>query len=165
MTWADITIITILLVSCLIGVMRGFIKESLMAARWVAAFIIALLFSPSLATLFTRLIDSPSLRQLTAFFLLFIATILLAAMVTKLVGEVVKKTGLSGTDRLLGVAFGLVRGTVIVMLVLLLAPSVVAIDQERWWQESVLIPHFLSLEGWCRYAASSITDFVTSFFK
>lgn len=164
MNWADIAILIVLLVSGLISIKRGFIKEALSLAGWVAAFVVAMLFHGSLATLFSNYIESPSLREMLAFGILFAATLVVAAMANYLIGELVRMTGLAGTDRMFGMIFGLLRGVVLVLAVVLLLPALIPIDQESWWQESMLIPHFLSMEQWSRQIAGSVIQFVLSLF-
>ncbi|GAB1266327.1 hypothetical protein NBRC116492_31370 [Aurantivibrio infirmus] len=133
-------------------------------AAWVAAFAIALFFRGPLATLFETSIQTPSIREMVAFAILFATTLIVAAMVNYLIGEIVKMTGLSGTDRLFGMMFGVVRGVIVVMAILLLLPPIISIDQDSWWRESILIPHFLSMENWCREITSIIVDFVLGLF-
>lgn len=164
MNWADLAILGILLVSSLISVKRGFVKEALSLAAWVAAFVIAMLFSGSLATLLVNSIESPSVREMLAFAILFAVTLIVAAMANYLIGEVVRMTGLSGTDRLFGMLFGLLRGVIVVMALLLLVPPLISIDQEAWWHESLLIPHFLSMEDWSRRIAGTIISFFQGLF-
>ena len=165
MNWADLAILGILLVSSLISIKRGFVKEALSLAIWASAFIIAMLFRGSLASLLVDVIASPSVREMVAFGILFAATLVVGAMTNYLIGEVVRMTGLSGTDRLFGMLFGLLRGFIIVMAILLLVPPLVPIDQEGFWRESLLIPHFMTLEGWCRDAASAVIGFFTGLFS
>ena len=147
MNWADWTIVAILLISSLIGLRRGLVKEALSLLVWVAAFIVAIAFHPPLTSLLTDIIDVPSVRTMVAFGGLFVATLIVGSMVNYLIGELVKMTGLTGTDRLLGVIFGAARGTAVVMALLLLIPALIPIEQDLWWQQSVLIPQFLRMEG------------------
>lgn len=164
MNWADYTILGILLVSGLISLKRGFIKEALALAGWVAAFIIAMLFGSSLETLFVDSIASPSIRKIVAFAILFVSTLIVAGLINYLLSELVKMTGLSGTDRLLGMIFGLIRGVIIIMAILIFLPAIVPLDQESWWQSSLLIPEFLSMEDWCREVAGVVFDYMKSLF-
>lgn len=165
MNWADWAILGILLVSSLISIKRGFVKEALSLATWVLAFVVAMLFGERLAVLLTNLIETPSVREMTAFVILFAATLIVGAMVNYLIGELVRMTGLSGTDRLFGMIFGLARGLVVVMAMLILLPSLVPLDQDSWWHESVLIPHFLSFEHWARNLAAQTTQFFFQWFE
>ena len=86
-------------------------------------------------------ISVPSLRLAIAFFVLFVATLLLAVLVNFLVGQLVEKTGLTGTDRVLGVVFGVARGVLVVAVLVLLA-GLTAFPSDPWWRESMLISHF-----------------------
>jgi membrane protein required for colicin V production len=164
MNWADWTILAILLISCLISLTRGFVKEALSMVNWVVAFIVAKTFQEPLATLLEPQIATPSVRGMAAFAILFAATLVVGAMVNHLVGELVRLTGLSGTDRLFGMVFGLIRGFVVVMAMLLLLPMVIPIDQDAWWQESVLIPQFLKFEGWARETVRELSRFTINLF-
>jgi membrane protein required for colicin V production len=164
MNWADWTILGILVLSALISLKRGFVKEALSLATWVAAVIIAILFSDRLAILLIDQIETPSIRELVAFALLFIATLLVGAMVGYVIGALVRITGLSGTDRLLGMLFGLARGFVVVMALLIFLPQILPLEQDQWWHESLLIPHFLEFETWARAVAGQTVQFFSSLF-
>jgi len=162
MNWADWVILAILVVSSLISLKRGFVKEALSMANWVLAFIVAMTFGEQLSSLLVNQITTPSVRDMVAFALLFAATLIVGAMVNYLLSEVVRMTGLSGTDRLFGMIFGLVRGFVVVMAILLIVPGIVPIDQDPWWKESLLIPHLMGFEDWCRALAREFTSAVGS---
>lgn len=163
--WADWAILGIVVVSCLFGLMRGLIKEALSVANWIIAVLIAVTFRDPLASLLVNQIETPSLRQIVAFSSLFIATLMVGALVNYLISELVKITGLSSTDRVLGMVFGLLRGFVVVMAVLLLIPPIISIDQDKWWTESVLIPDFLAFEGWARTSAAELTSWLRQLFS
>jgi len=164
MNWADWTIIGIVGVSCLIGLKRGFVKEALSLACWVVAFFVAVTFRAPLSALLVDAISTPSVREITAFALLFTATLIVGALISYLIGELVRITGLSGTDRLFGMVFGAARGAIVVMAILLLVPAVVPIDQDPWWRQSNLIPSFLTMEDWARRASDQFVGFAVSFF-
>ena len=164
MNWADYAILAILLISSLISLKRGFVKEALSMANWVLAFFIAVTFRDPLASLLVEHIVTPSLREMVAFAVLFAATLIVGAMVNHLIGEVVRMTGLAGTDRFLGVIFGVIRGFVVIMAVLILSPTILSIDQDPWWQESLLIPKFLSVEGWAREATGELFSLIKGLF-
>lgn len=164
MNWADWVILAILVVSSLISLKRGFVKEALSLANWVLAFFLAMTFRDVLSALITPYIDTPSLREMVAFSALFAATLIVGAMVNNLIGELVRLTGLSGTDRTIGMLFGMLRGFVIVMAIILLVPLALPIDQDEWWLQSLLIPELLSLEGWCREMTGEISALFSSWF-
>ena len=93
---------------------------------------------------------------MASFGILFTLTLVVGAMANYLIGELVKMTGLSGTDRVLGMVFGLGRGFVIVMANLLFIPPIISIEQDTWWRESALIPQFLAFEDWFRVMMDSV---------
>ncbi len=163
MNWADWGIIAVLVISSLISLKRGFVKEALSLVVWVLAIVIAMTFRAQASALLTEHIQTPSLREMAAFALLFIATLIVGACVNFLISQLVKITGLSGTDRLLGMLFGLARGFVIVMTGLILLPGFIPIDQDPWWQSSQLIPHFLKFEGWSRQLGAQVWEFINGF--
>jgi len=149
MVWVDYAIIIILTLSALISVLRGFVKEALSLAAWVLAFWVAFTFHQNLATVFADYISTPSLRLISAFALLFVVTLIIAALVNNLVSQIVKKTGLTGTDRMLGVIFGIARGTVIVAILVLMA-GLTQLPADPWWHDSIFIKHFQEVAIWLK---------------
>jgi len=149
MFWIDYLIIGIILLSAIISVVRGFVKEVLSLLAWIVAFWVALSFSQQLSVLLTHYVDTPSLRIFIAFTALFVITLVLGALVNHLISTVVAKTGLTGTDRSLGVIFGLLRGIAIVTLMLMLAATT-PMPEDSWWQNSLLIGYFENLVIWAK---------------
>lgn len=162
MNWADWTILAILGLSIAISMVRGFIREAMSLAVWVAAFAIAMMFHEPLAVWYEGLIETTSLRYLAAWLSLFVAVLLVGGLVNYLLGQLVRTTGLGGTDRMLGAVFGGIRGLVVVMALLMVLPSVLPVDGDQWWHESLLIPHFLRFEGWAREVATALAEFFKS---
>lgn len=163
MNWADWTIVGIIALSSLFSIKRGFVKEAISLAIWALAFFVAVAFHERLAVLFQDMVSSVSLRYVLSYTLLFAATFVVGAMVKYLIGELVRMTGLSGTDRLFGMAFGLTRGVIVVMALLIVLPMMMPVRQETWWAKSLLIPQFLLMEQWCKDTFSLLLDFVSSF--
>lgn len=142
MNWADYAILAIIGISALISITRGFMSEALSLFGWILAFWLALTFMDALAAQLVPWISVPSVRLGIGFAVLLVATILLTALVNRLVNQLVIRTGLSGTDRVLGIVFGIVRGIVVVTICILLA-GLTAFPRDPWWQESLLISrHF-----------------------
>ena len=156
--WADWCIVVIVAISALISIVRGFVKEALSLLVWVLAFVVAFFFAERLAPLLTNLVSLPSLRYVAAFAALFVATLIVGSLINYLIGQLVKMTGLSGIDRLLGMMFGVCRGVLIALLVLIFVPKILPVQQDPWWQQSRLIPKILVLETWARRTASSMSD-------
>lgn len=147
LNWLDWVILAVIIISGLISLMRGLVKESLSFVGWVLAFWIALNFSKPLSAHLTSWITNSETRFIISFALLFIATLFILGIVNLIIASFMQKTGLSGTDRLLGMLFGLVRGALIITLALLLL-RLTPIPNEPWWQHAKLIPYFSPLESW-----------------
>jgi len=158
---ADIGILVIVAISGLISLVRGFVKEAMSLVIWVAAFVIAMTFSEAASELLINFIELASLRQLAAWDGLFVGTLLVGAMVNFLLGKLVSSTGLGGTDRTLGLLFGVFRGLLVVLALVIALPKAIPVEQDPWWQESTLIPVFQSFEGWGREAATDIKNLLT----
>ncbi|HSC76253.1 MAG TPA: CvpA family protein [Pseudomonadales bacterium] len=154
---ADWAIVVVVLLSVLISLVRGFVKEALSLLVWIAAFVVAFFFSERLAPLLGNLIELPSIRYLAAFAILFVLTLIVGSLVNFLIVQLVKMTGLSAIDRLLGMMFGMCRGVLICLLILIFLPKIVPVQQDPWWQQSRLIPRVLVLENWSRETAGTIT--------
>ncbi|MCC5857063.1 MAG: CvpA family protein [Ectothiorhodospiraceae bacterium] len=137
MNWLDYAILAIVALSALISLVRGFVREVLSLLVWVLAFWVGIRFAQPLSEYLVDYIASPTLRLGAAFAGLFIATLLLGAIINYAAGQLVSRTGLTGTDRFIGVLFGVARG-VIVVAVLMLAAGLTALPREPWWQESLL---------------------------
>ena len=147
MNWADYTILAVLGLSVLMGLWRGFIGEVLALLCWVAAFWVAWMLGPALADHFSASISTPSVRVVLAYVLCFITVLIAGAIVTYLMRKLVEGSGLSGSDRLLGMVFGLVRGFALVTLVVLLL-GFTAFRRDPWWNESRLLPNFETGARW-----------------
>lgn len=147
MIWVDYVIIGIIGVSALISLVRGFVRETVSLIVWVLAFGLAWAYFRDLAPHLAPWVDTPSLRLGLAFLILFLVVLLLGGIVGFLIGQLVDKTGLSGTDRLLGMLFGAARGAVLVAILVLLA-GLTPFPQDSWWRESGLIVYFQDLAVW-----------------
>ena len=147
LTVVDYFIIGILVISTLISLVRGFVKEVISLITWVMAFVIAMAFSPMAAQWLPEVIDIPSMRVAAAFLALFIVVLLIGGIINWAISKAVEKTGLSGTDRSIGLIFGLARGVFIVAVLILLA-GLTTMPQEPWWQKSLLVPHFTVVTLW-----------------
>lgn len=148
MIWIDFVILGIIGLSAVISLMRGFVREALSLAVWVLAFWVAWTFFRKLA-LQLDWFTVPSVRLGAAFLILFIATLMVGALVNFLMGQLVDKTGLSGTDRLIGILFGAARGAILVAILVLLA-GLTPFPNDPWWKESQLIGYFQELAIWLK---------------
>ena len=127
--------------------MRGFAREAISLAGWVLAVWLAVTQLEVVAAHLVHYIELPSLRLGVAFLAVFLSVLIVTGFVVFIVGLMVEKTAMSGTDRVLGVVFGLARGVAIVGVLVALA-GLTPLPQDPWWRESVVLPHFerLALE-------------------
>lgn len=147
LAWVDVVIIGIIAVSALVSVIRGFLKEVISLLTWIAAFWVAVSFSAQLAGWVPASIETPSVRLAIAFVALFLLTLVVGAVINYIISTVMDKSGLTGTDRMIGFVFGALRG-VVVITVLVLFAGLTPLPQDPWWQESSLLPYFQSLATW-----------------
>ncbi|KGM26395.1 colicin V production protein [Photorhabdus luminescens] len=147
MVWIDYVIIAIIGFSALVSLIRGFIREALSLVTWGCAFFVASHFYTYLAVYFTRFEDE-LVRNGIAIALLFIATLIVGSMVNYVIGSLVQRTGLSGTDRVLGVCFGALRGVLIVAAILFFLDTFTPLARSEDWKQSQLIPQFSHIIRW-----------------
>jgi membrane protein required for colicin V production len=149
MLWVDWLILGIVLVSAVIGLFRGFFREVISILSWLVAFMVALYFTEPASYLLEGSIETPSLRKAVTGTGLFVLVLLAGGLVNFMVGKLVSGSGLAGTDRAIGGVFGVVRGAVLVILLMLLA-ALTPMTQDPWWRESRLIPHLQPYAEWVR---------------
>ena len=139
MTVVDVVVIFVILLSALFGVLRGFVKEAISLVKWVLATWVAATFAGRLSPFLP--IDSEAVNQATAFGLLFICVFIIGAIVSYVVVQFVKKTGLSGADRVFGLLFGFLRGGVIIVVFVVIGQKV-SLSTQQWWQNSTMLTRF-----------------------
>lgn len=152
---ADAVIAAVVLISAVFGLMRGLVKEVLALVIWVGAAFLGMTLGPTLAA-WVDLALSTRLRNAIGFGAVFVVVLVFGAFLQRFVHGLVRSTGLSGTDRTLGLAFGALRGVAVVLVALILLRPFAA--ERAWWSESVLAPPLLTLEGDLRELANAVLD-------
>lgn len=161
MIWIDYAIIGLISISLIIGLFRGFIREAFALLTWAFAAWVGFNFSLPFATLLESAISNPNARIATAFVLLFLLTLIIGAILNKLLGALIHKTGLTGTDRMAGLVFGIGRGIMIIIILVMLA-GLTPVTESSWWQKSQLLPHFQILAVWL---INHIPDGIADYFN
>lgn len=144
MTFFDYAVLGIIGLSILLSILRGFLRETLSLAGWVAAFFVAKLYALQLVPLLPQAIPGESLRLLAAFLILFLVTLLISSLLAIALAEVFKKIGLGWLDRWLGALFGLMRGVLVVGVVVLLG-GLTTLPHEAFWRDAMFSAPFEAL--------------------
>lgn len=149
MVWIDYVISGVVFISAIMGLLRGFIKEAFALLAWMVAIWVGVNYSRDFSALLQNMISYPSARIATAFAVLFFMTLILASLISFLLNHLIEKTGLTGTDRLVGMMFGVARG-VVLTAVMVMVGGVTPLPEDSWWKQSQLIPPFQSLAVWLK---------------
>ncbi len=135
MTVFDYIVIAVVAASVLLGIWRGVVGEIIALVAWVLAFFAARWWGDEVANSVLNAIRDPALRLVAAWVLIFIVVLMLMALLRLAIRGLLKALGLSPTDRLLGMIFGVARGLVIV-LALVVVGSMTMAAQQKWWVEA-----------------------------
>ena len=110
------------------------------------------------------MIDKVYMREIVAYVVLFGSALVAGTLLTNFISLVVKRTGLSGTDRMLGMVFGAARGLVLILALVILLPSMLTdVEKDQWWANSQLIPQFQLMTDWSEKTFTEIVDWVSGF--
>lgn len=138
MTVFDYAVVFVVAASLLLGLWRGVVGEIIALTAWIAAFLAAKWWGATVAEGFSTIAD-PSLRVLAGWLVVFIAVLVAMALLRLALQGMLKALGLTLTDRLLGVIFGVARGLAIV-LVLVALGGMTSLPKERWWSDAYFAP-------------------------
>jgi len=137
----DVLILLLIAISVAISVIRGFFKEAVSLATWVASVLITLMFTSRFASLLPRdTIESPQARYAISALVLFFGSMILGGIINYLFQKILVASEKTALDVWLGIGFGAVRGVVIVTLLVLMANLIPAFKSEVWWRQSAFIP-------------------------
>jgi membrane protein required for colicin V production len=133
----DYAVIGIVALSLVLGLWRGVVSELIALAAWVLAFMAALEFGALTGQLLFAGIADPAIRALAGCALVFVGVLVIMSLLRLAVHSMVKALGLSLSDRLLGMFFGLARGVLVVMA-LVAAGGLTSAPQQPWWKQATL---------------------------
>jgi len=149
MTVIDIIVLAIVGISVLIGVLRGLVREVLALVAWVAAFLVANLLAPDAAKLLPQAMASEEIRLLVSFVVVFIVMLVGLSVLAILASKVVKVVGLGPADRVVGGVFGLARGVLVVMILVLLA-GLTSLPRQPMWRNAALSSPLEAFAGYIK---------------
>jgi membrane protein required for colicin V production len=136
----DWAIVGVTAISVLLGVWRGFVREVLSLAGWIVGIWLAIRFAPALGRGLPAEVALVEVRIAVAAVAIVVGALVVAAILAWLIGKLMSAVRLSGTDRLLGAVFGLLRAALILLLLVLFAGRT-ALASQPLWRESQLLPH------------------------
>ncbi len=139
MTVFDYAVLAIVGLSVIVSVWRGAIREVLALLSWIAAFIVAQAYADTLAAYLPDSIPSASIRLLTGFVIIFLAVLILTALVALAISKFVRAVGLGPVDRGIGAIFGLLRGMLAVLILVLLC-GLTSAPRHPLWRDAMLSP-------------------------
>ena len=147
-TWVDWVVVAIVALSTLLSLLRGFTREALSLLGWIAAFVIAYVFAGELASRMTGLVSNITARYIAAWLLLLVGVLLVTGLLSMLMAQMVRATGLGTLDRLLGTIFGFARGVIIVLVLVFLIRELLPPRDQVWLYQAHLMPQIDALLNW-----------------
>lgn len=155
----DIIIAVVVVVSIFLGFVRGFVKEAMSLATLLFAVWAALNFGDDVGAMSGSWLGSPELTMWFGRILVFVVVVTAGGLLGWATAKLMRLSVLSGTDRSLGMAFGLGRGVILVAAAVL-AGQLAAIDDRDWWQRSSLIPYAEYAADWLKVMAPKGLQFI-----
>jgi membrane protein required for colicin V production len=139
MTTADYVIIAAVLISALVGAARGLLREGIAFATWIVALIFAWHFSDLVEPHLGGVLSAAEVKAWVARLIILLGVLLIGALIGSLVHQFVRLSIFSGMDRLVGFAFGALRGLLLLGIFVMLG-QLLKLERDHWWQNSRLIP-------------------------
>ncbi len=130
--WIDWSLLAMLAVSVSVGLWRGLVFELMSLTGWIVAYVLAQMFSPQVAARLPIGAPGSALQQGVAFIATFIVVLVVWALLAKGVQMLIHATPLTAIDRLLGAAFGALRGVVLLLAVATLVAFTPAARSQPW---------------------------------
>lgn len=154
--WVDCAILTVIGLSIITGLFRGLVKELIALCVWALAIWLAFHYSQVLEPWFEPYCKDKTVLKAVCMIAILIGTLIVGGIFNAILGFVMRKSGLSGTDRVLGMGFGFVRGVCIVALILVVV-KLTSLPYESYRKDSVLYAKFDPLVDWI---SAFIPDFI-----
>jgi len=156
----DILIAVAILVSVVVGILRGFVKEAISIAALLVAIWAALYFGPEAGDIAENWFKSEELQMWFGRVLVFLVILSLGGLLGWGISKLVRLSVLSGMDRLLGAVFGVARG-ILLVAVAIIGAQFAGFDNDNWWLQSKLLPHFEVVADWIKIMAPEGLDLIT----
>lgn len=145
--YIDIAIVAIILITALIGFMRGLVWIGVFIATWTAAILLAIRFKDDIAAALPVKLSSEVAQTGLGALVIFLGVLIIGAMVNYILHKLIKAIRLEAVDRILGMGLGIVIGALAVTLITMLL-SLTELPNQALWQESKFIPKFKESAAW-----------------
>ena len=152
----DIVVVVILVLSVLVSVIRGFVREVLAIASWVGAALVTLYGLPEVRPFFADFIENELIASAVAGVALFVVSLMVFSLISHLLAKAVRGAALTGVDRALGLVFGAARGALLVCLGYLILVWLIPEDQRPAWMLEARTGPYLS--GGADFLASLVPE-------
>ncbi|MGH8193920.1 MAG: CvpA family protein [Woeseiaceae bacterium] len=154
---ADIVIAVAIVISIVVGIFRGFVKEALSIVSLLVAVWAAMYFGADAGRLGENWISSEGLQLWFGRILIFVVILAIGGLLGWGISRLVRLSILSGADRALGAVFGFCRAAVLTG-VFVIGGQLASFDKDQWWQSSRLIPFGAVVADWLRVMAPKGVD-------
>lgn len=156
----DILIIVAIAISVIVGIFRGLVKEAISIGALLFAIWAALYFGPSVGDVSQSWLSSEELQMWFGRILVFSVILALGGLLGWGISKLVRLSVLSGMDRFLGSLFGALRG-ILLVAVFIIGGQFAGFDNDEWWLNSRLIPHFEVVADWIKVMAPQGLELIT----
>ncbi len=159
MNAADWFILAVLILSTLLGLVRGFLRETIALLGWLAGLWLAWKFAYLVEPYLGGVLTQPNVRVWVARLIILFVVLLVCSLIGVVLSYFVQHSPFGTIDRSFGALFGLLRGIVMVGLGVI-AGQLLQLDTATWWQSSKLMPAAQVLGEWLRQLVEALTPAV-----
>ncbi|HEX9451665.1 MAG TPA: CvpA family protein [Burkholderiales bacterium] len=149
MTVFDLIAVVAIAISVGFGIWRGGVREVLTLLSWILAFWLAKLFAAVVAGWLPASWSHQGLRIAIGFIAVMLVSVVILSLVSMLIVHLVKVAGLTTSDRMLGAAFGLLRGLLIVVILVLLG-GMTSEPREPYWRNALFSKPLQKMAAWAK---------------
>jgi len=143
----DIAIVVIILITALIGFMRGIVWMGIFLATWAAAILLAIKYKDAVAQALPIKLSSEIAQTGLAALLIFLGVLIVGAIINFLFSKAIDAVGLGAFDRILGAGLGVALGALAITLLTMLL-GLTELPNQKSWSQSLLIPKFQDASAW-----------------
>lgn len=150
-TILDLVVIGVVLISALLAAVRGFTREVLAIASWIAAAAVAWVFHPQLVPFIKQYIPASSAQDtialVAAIAALFLGTLIVVSLITARISDFVLDSRIGALDRTLGFVFGAARGLLLAVIGYVFFTALVGSEKLPVWAKDAKAKPMLEETG------------------